>query len=75
MPVDRNKRTGRFIASGTSAYEVFMEKHPIVKDWLINRAKGTKEQYGAQLHHFCKYSSISPHEFREMGRIEARNAA
>ena len=75
MPVDRNKNTGRFIALGQSAYEVFMEKHPVVKDWLINRVEGTRMQYGGLLLHFCEAMDISPKKFSEMGRLEARNAA
>jgi integrase/recombinase XerD len=75
MPNARNNKTGRFIALGTNAWEVFASEHPTVKEWLMNRSKGTKEQYGAQLQRFCVETGINPEDFRSMSRLEARDAA
>ena len=68
MPINRNKDTGRFIALGPSGHEAFMEKHPISKDWLINKPEGTKIQNGAQLLHFCEATGISLKMFWKMNR-------
>jgi integrase/recombinase XerD len=75
MPNARNIETGRFIGLGVSQWEAFAAEHPVVEEWLINRSLGTKEQYGAQLHRFCVDTGISPEEFRDMSRLEARDAA
>jgi integrase len=76
MPTVREQGTGRFKNDGQpSEWEIFIENNPIVKDWLSNKPKGTREQYGSMLYQFCKDTNIAPGAFQSMDRLKARDAA
>lgn len=57
------------------AYERFIEEHPRVREWLKDRAKGTRELYTIALGQFCKTMNISPAEWQDLPRKEARDLA
>jgi len=73
LPLKRDKATGRFISVGPYPWEVFMEKHKVVKEWLENRPFGTKDQYCRKLMHFCETMNVTPEEFLAMDRFKARD--
>lgn len=75
MPTIREQGTGRFKNDGKpSQWETFIETSPIVKDWLVNKPKGTRNHYGSTLYQFCKDTNISPDAFQSMDRLQARDA-
>lgn len=74
MPTIREDGTGRFINSGPSAWETFMQQHQNIKDWLLNKPEGTIEHYCSSLYTFCEETGISPEEFQALDRLKARDA-
>lgn len=54
-------------------YVQFMEKYPTVKEWLEHRPVNTQSQYGLALKRFCEFSSITPEQFQNLPRKEARD--
>ena len=76
MPTIREQGTGRFKNDGNpSAWETFIENNLIVKDWLSNKPKGTRQHYGNMLYQFCKDTNTTPTVFQSKDRLEARDAA
>jgi integrase len=73
MNRERDVKTGLFVSAGPRAWQVFMEKHSCVREWLKRRPVGTQAQYGRKLLHFCDVLDISPEEFLELDRFEARD--
>ncbi len=53
-------------------YEKLME-NPRVKEWLKDRPEGTKIQYGSRLYNFLKDTGLTPEQFQELDKFEARN--
>jgi site-specific recombinase XerD len=44
-----------------------------MQEWLKDRPKGTKVQYGNRLYNFCESNNITPEQFQALDQIEARN--
>lgn len=74
MPIIKEQGTGRFIKAGPAPWETFMQQHPIVKAWMLNKPVGTTEHYVSSLYIFCRETGISPEEFQAMDRLKARDA-
>jgi len=53
----------------------FMEKYPKVKEWLSRRPVNTQKNYGLALKRLCEFTSITPDEFQDLSRKEARDIA
>jgi len=73
MSRKRNNETGRFISGGLQSWQIFMEKHESVQEWLENRPLGTRAQYCRKLMSFCKTVGIAPEGFLELNRLAARD--
>ena len=56
-------------------WQLFIEEHPLVEDWLKNRPSHTKRQFAARLQRFCKAINITPEEWRSLDKFEARDLA
>lgn len=47
--------------------------HASVNEWLKDRPEGTRIQYGSRLYNFCKDMNLTPEQFQELDKFEARN--
>ena len=56
-------------------WQIFIEQHPSVEEWLKNRPSHTKRQFAARLQRFCKAKGMTPEEWRELDKFEARDLA
>lgn len=74
MNRERDSETGLFVSAGPQAWQVFMNEHECVREWLKRRPVGTQAQYGRKLMRFCEVLGISPEEFLELDRFEARDS-
>jgi len=50
-----------------------MDAHECVREWLEIRPEGTRRQYGRRLLNFVEQTGVSPEEFLESDRFEARD--
>jgi len=73
MSRHRDLETGRFVSGGLQPWQVFMETHDCVREWLKTRPEGTQKQYGRRLLNFVEQTGVSPEEFLELDRFEARD--
>lgn len=55
----------------TSSTEQFIEEHPSVREWLVNRAEGTRQRYGMAMRIFCEGMQVTPKQFLKLGRKKA----
>lgn len=58
-----------------SVHLAFMSRHDCVSEWLFNRPPNTRKNYGRYLHNFCKFANVTPDQFQNMQRKEARDLA
>ena len=65
-------RDGMFVATQYQ-FEKLTNENPTVKEWLKDRPRGTKVQYGSRLHNFCKDNNITPEQFQNLKPFEARD--
>lgn len=70
----RERTSSMFVSRGLAEWQVFMNQHECVGEWLENRPFGTKSQYGRKLMHFCETMEISPAQFQNLTRHQARDA-
>jgi len=56
-------------------YELFIEQHQDVKEWLRNRPDNTRRMYARELQSFCKELCIGPEEWRSLDKFKARDMA
>ena len=75
MPLSREQGTGRFINIEPLPWQVFIEDHSALKEFLLNKPEGTKENYGSKIQQFTKDTGISPEAYQELDRLQARDAA
>ncbi len=55
----------------TSNTEQFIEEHPSVREWLVNRAEGTRQRYGMAMRVFCEGMHVTPKGFLKLNRKKA----
>lgn len=58
-----------------SVHLVFMSEHECVNEWLFNRPPNTRKNYGRYLYNFCRFANVTPEQFQNMQRKEARDLA
>lgn len=73
MPLKRSEETGRYVSSGPQPWQLFVEKHRAVKEWLENRPSTTQGQYCRKLINFCEATGLPPEDFLKLNRFEARD--
>jgi len=56
-------------------WELYIEQHSEVKAWLQNRPVETKRSFALRLQNFCEAIDMSPEEWRQLDKIEARDLA
>lgn len=52
-----------------------LKEHDCVREWLYNRPYNTRKNYGSYLAKFCLFAKITPNQFQEMKRKQARDLA
>lgn len=56
-------------------WERYIEAHPEVKAWLMNRPEHTQRNFAGHLAKFCKAIDMTPEEWRRLDKFEARDLA
>ncbi|MDH5460054.1 MAG: tyrosine-type recombinase/integrase, partial [Candidatus Bathyarchaeota archaeon] len=56
-------------------WEQFIKQHLEVEEWLKNRPTHTKRQFAARLQRFCEAIGMTPEEWRNLDKFEARDLA
>jgi len=73
MSRQRDLETGRFVSAGLQPWQVLMDEHECVREWLETKPDGTRKQYSRRLLNFGKQTAVSPEEFLELDRFEAHD--
>lgn len=74
MNLKQDSERSHFFSTGPKAWQVFMNEHESVKEWLTCKPLGTRSLYGRKLLHFCEVLDISREEFLRLDRFEARDS-
>lgn len=56
-------------------WQLYIEAHPEVAEWLKNRPLETKRSFTLHLQRFCDTVGLQPEEWRKLPNIEARDLA
>ena len=56
-------------------YERFIEAHPEIMEWLKNRPETTRRNFAGSLEQFCTDMGLTPEEWRNLDKFEARDLA
>ena len=56
-------------------YLRLMKERKCVREWLETRPPNTKKNYGRYLSNFCEFTHLTPEQFQDMQRKEARDLA
>jgi hypothetical protein len=63
------------MARKPSIQERLMNEHECVREWLENRPPQTQTSYGVFLSNFCRFANITPEQFQNTERKQARDLA
>ena len=63
------------LESTLKKFELFMEAHTTVKQWLSNRPTATQKNFATYLKQFCTAMEIDPEEWRNLDKFKARDLA
>jgi len=56
-------------------WKQFINQHSEVEEWLRNRPTHTKRQFAARLQKFCNAINMTPEEWRNLDKLDARDLA
>jgi integrase len=63
------------MARKTAIHVQLMNEHDCVREWLENRPAQTQTSYGVFLSNFCQFAKITPEQFQNTERKQARDLA